>query len=52
MISSRKQVNVDRAVDTLRNEHGKESVAGIVCHVGKDGDRKNLISEVMKGRRE
>lgn len=52
MISSRKQVNVDKAVDTLRTEHGDESVAGVVCHVGKDEDRKNLISEVMKERRE
>ncbi|XP_003382463.2 PREDICTED: dehydrogenase/reductase SDR family member 4-like [Amphimedon queenslandica] len=47
MISSRKQVNVDRAVDTLRTEHGNEAVAGIVCHVGKDEDRKNLISEAI-----
>ena len=48
MVSSRKQSNVDRAVDSLREQYGKESVSGVVCHVGKDEDRKNLIREVYK----
>ena len=48
MVSSRKQSNVDRAVDSLREQYGNESVSGVVCHVGKDADRKNLIQEVYK----
>ena len=44
MISSRKQANVDKAVQTLQNEGTK--VLGTVCHVGKDEDRKKLISRV------
>ena len=46
MVSSRKQSNVDRAVDSLREQYGNESVSGVVCHVGKDADRKNLIQKV------
>ncbi|XP_041378685.1 dehydrogenase/reductase SDR family member 4-like [Gigantopelta aegis] len=48
MISSRKQVNVDKAVESLQKQHGTESVSGIICHVGKDEDRKRLIKESIK----
>ena len=48
MVSSRKQVNVDKAVESLRKQHGTESVSGIICHVGKDEDRKRLIKEVRE----
>ena len=48
MISSRKQVNVDKAVESLRKQHGIESVSGVICHVGKDEDRKRLIKEVRE----
>ena len=46
MVSSRKGTNVNRAVELLQKEHGSESVSGVVCHVGKDEDRKSLIKEV------
>ncbi|XP_041379296.1 dehydrogenase/reductase SDR family member 4-like [Gigantopelta aegis] len=48
MVSSRKGANVKRAVELLQKEHGSESVSGVVCHVGKDEDRKSLIKEVIK----
>ena len=48
MVSSRKQVNVDKAVESLRKQHGTESVSGIICHVGKDEHRKRLIKEVRE----
>ena len=48
MISSRKQVNVDKAVESLQKQHGTESVSGVICHVGKDEDRKRLIKEVRE----
>ena len=47
MVSSRKGTNVNRTVELLQKEHGSESVSGVVCHVGKDEDRKSLIREVM-----
>ena len=47
MVSSRKGTNVKRAVELLQKEHGSESVSGVVCHVGKDEDRKSLIKEVL-----
>ncbi|XP_070152713.1 dehydrogenase/reductase SDR family member 4 [Polyergus mexicanus] len=43
MISSRKELNVKNAVDELRSE-GLQ-VSGIVCHVGKAEDRKNLFEK-------
>lgn len=43
MISSRKEANVKRAVEELQSE-GLQ-VAGIVCHVGKAEDRKNLFEK-------
>lgn len=45
MISSRKIENVEAAIKTLREEDNV-TVEGMVCHVGKDEDRKNLIKEV------
>ena len=45
MISSRKQKNVDAAVQQLRSENLQ--VSGIVCHVSKQADRAKLIDEVI-----
>ena len=44
MISSRKQQNVQQAVEKLKEEN--ITVAGTVCHVGKQEDRIQLIQEV------
>ena len=46
MVSSRKQENVDRAVEQLRSESGNQTVEGVVCHVGKPDHRKRLIEKV------
>ena len=46
MVSSRKQENVERAVEELRGEG--VTVEGRVCHVGKAEHRKKLIEEVCK----
>ncbi len=46
MLSSRKSANVERAVEQLRSECEGVSVEGVVCHVGNDDHRKNLIKEV------
>ena len=46
MVSSRKQNNVEKAVDSLRCQHGNEAVYGTVCHVGKSEDRKRIMEEV------
>ena len=47
MVSSRKQANVDRAVESLRADGGESvRVEGMVCHVGKSDHRKKLIEEV------
>ncbi|XP_065913073.1 dehydrogenase/reductase SDR family member 4-like [Dysidea avara] len=45
MVSSRKQQNVDKAVEKLKEDN--INVAGMVCHVGKEEDRKQLIQETM-----
>lgn len=45
VISSRKQKNVDAAVDKLKSEG--LNVAGVVCHVSKADDRKNLFDAVI-----
>ena len=45
MLSSRKIKNVESALESLRQEENV-TVEGMVCHVGKDEDRKNLIKEV------
>ncbi|XP_064406483.1 dehydrogenase/reductase SDR family member 4-like [Halichondria panicea] len=47
MLSSRKSDNVERAVKQLRSECEGVSVEGVVCHVGKDDHRKNLIKETV-----
>lgn len=47
MLSSRKSDNVERAVKQLRSECEGVNVEGVVCHVGKDEQRKNLIKEVF-----
>ena len=44
MISSRKQKNVDSALQKLRDQN--LDVSGMVCHVGKTEDRQKLIDEV------
>jgi len=46
LISSRKQSNVDEAVKKLRSE--KVEVEGMVCHVGKAGDRESLIGTALQ----
>ncbi|OCU01254.1 hypothetical protein XELAEV_18007044mg [Xenopus laevis] len=46
LLSSRKQQNVDRAVQDLRNE-GLE-VEGTVCHVGNREDREKLIETAVQ----
>lgn len=47
MISSRKQSNVEKALEKLQKEYGIEKVRGLVCHVSKKDDRSNLIKEVL-----
>lgn len=44
VISSRKQINVDRAVVSLRNEN--LPVCGVVCHVGNADHRRALVAKV------
>lgn len=46
MVSSRKERNVERAVERLREE--EEGVEGLVCHVGKEEHRRRLLEEVKK----
>ena len=46
MISSRRQKNVQQAVEKLKEE--KLDVAGVVCHVGKQEDRTQLIKEASE----
>ena len=45
VVSSRKQKNVDEACKKLENE-GLD-IFGMVCHVGKNDDRKNLVNKVF-----
>jgi dehydrogenase/reductase SDR family protein 4 len=46
-ISSRKQANVDQALDQLKSD-GLTDVFGTVCHVAKAEDRKKLFDLVRK----
>ncbi|XP_037357713.1 dehydrogenase/reductase SDR family member 2, mitochondrial-like [Talpa occidentalis] len=46
VISSRKQQNVDQAVETLQGEG--LSVSGTVCHVGKAEDRERLVATALE----
>ena len=48
MISSRKQNNVDAAVQQLRSENLQ--VSGVVCHVAKQEDRAKLVEEVRQSQ--
>ena len=47
MVSSRKEANVQKAVEQIRQEvEGGGKVDGVVCHVGKSEHRVNLVKEV------
>lgn len=46
VISSRKQQNVDKAVEALRKEN--LNVLGLKCHVSETQDRKQLFEETIK----
>lgn len=47
VVSSRKQANVDEAVNLLKTE-GIKDVIGVTCHVAKESDRKKLFEETVK----
>lgn len=48
MISSRKQKNVDQALQDIYNSGVSEKdLKGIVCHVGSKEDRTKLISDTV-----
>ena len=44
VICSRKEANVSKAIETLKNEN--ISVSGVTCHVGKSSDRKALLDKI------
>lgn len=46
VISSRKQANVDKALESLKSENLE--CHGLVCHVNKSDHRSNLINETVK----
>lgn len=47
MVSSRKEGNVESAVERLRELAGeRDRVQGLVCHVGKEAHRSRLLQEV------
>ena len=46
VISSRKQQKVDKAVELLKKDNLE--CHGLVCHVAKQEDRKNLIEQVRR----
>ncbi|XP_045192648.2 dehydrogenase/reductase SDR family member 4-like [Mercenaria mercenaria] len=45
MVSSRKQVNVDKTVSQLKSEN--LDVSAVVCHVAKPEDRSKLIEQTL-----
>ena len=47
MICSRKQANVDEALEQLHKE-GLTNIHGIQCHVSDEQQRQNLIDEVTR----
>lgn len=47
VISSRKQANVDKAVQALKDQ-GIHDVLGLTCHVASAVDRKKLFDETIK----
>ncbi|XP_069488881.1 dehydrogenase/reductase SDR family member 4-like [Ambystoma mexicanum] len=46
VVSSRKKLNVDRAVEELTAEN--LSVSGVVCHIGKEADRQRLVATALE----
>lgn len=44
VISSRKEENVNRAVNDLKSK-GFQDVLGVKCHVGDEEDRNNLFKQ-------
>ena len=47
MVSSRKEANVERAVESLKEKAwDREAIQGTVCHVGKKEQRTRLLQEV------
>ena len=46
MISSRKEGNVTKALETLKKEG--LNVEGMPCHVGKEQDRENMIAKTLE----
>ncbi|XP_017299858.1 dehydrogenase/reductase SDR family member 4 isoform X2 [Diaphorina citri] len=47
VISSRKESNVNKAVETLQKE-GHQKISGVVCHVAKKEDRQKLFEHAEK----
>ena len=47
VVSSRKQDNVDRALNELKSLFPGQ-VGGLVCHVGKEEDRQKLVDYTLK----
>lgn len=47
VISSRKEVNVTRAVAKLKEQYPNQ-IDGMVCHVGKEDDREKLVEFAME----
>ncbi|XP_065199900.1 dehydrogenase/reductase SDR family member 4-like isoform X3 [Planococcus citri] len=45
VISSRQEVNVNEAVEKLKNNGHQNNISGVVCHVGNKEDRKRLYEE-------
>ncbi|XP_014343859.2 dehydrogenase/reductase SDR family member 4-like [Latimeria chalumnae] len=46
VVSSRKQPKVEKALEQLKAEN--LDVSGMVCHVGKEEDRKRLVNSTME----
>jgi NAD(P)-dependent dehydrogenase (short-subunit alcohol dehydrogenase family) len=47
-LCSRKQKNVDEAVNELREKWGKDMAYGVACNVTKPGDLENFVEAVRK----
>lgn len=47
VVSSRKENNVNSAVEMLHSQ-GLKKVVGVVCHVGKSEQRKNLFETAVQ----
>lgn len=46
VVSSRRQENVNEAVEAIRKKGGE--VLGLVCHVGRKEDRQRLVAETLR----